>query len=127
MPESDGFQTGSANVFADLCLPDAEEMLAKAPFAQALIDAIEARGLTQAQAAQAMGMTQHEVSNIVRGRLSAFTVDRLMCCLTDLGRDVHVFVSLADEPPEHAKGKVYVSDLCGRRQGRSGTPTSSRR
>ena len=60
---------GSGNVFADLGLPDADEMLAKAGLASAILDVIEQRGLTQAEAAEKMGIDQPKVSKIVRGRL----------------------------------------------------------
>lgn len=47
----------SGNVFADLGLPDADQLLAKADLAIEIRHVIEERGLTQAEAADLMGST----------------------------------------------------------------------
>jgi len=78
------FTVGSGNVFADLGLPDPELRLAKANLAIAVSQRIAELGLTQTAAAQLMGLTQHNVSNLVRGRLSGFSLKRLMDCLSAL-------------------------------------------
>ena len=46
---------GSGNVFADLGLPNAEEMLAKAELAQKITAILTRRRLTQAEAAKVWG------------------------------------------------------------------------
>jgi predicted XRE-type DNA-binding protein len=76
---------GSGNVFADLGLPDAEERYAKAMLSRQIADAIEARGLTDAQAAEVMEITQAEMSDVLRGQLSKFSMDRLSRLLTASG------------------------------------------
>jgi len=78
------FESGSANVFADLGLPNPDEALAKAGLAQAIAETIERRGLTQEEAARIMGLDQPKVSAIVRGRLTGFAQDRLTCCVHSL-------------------------------------------
>jgi predicted XRE-type DNA-binding protein len=96
-PERARFVAGSGNVFADLGLPNPEEALARAKLAQTIVETIERRGLSQAEAAQIMGVDQPKVSAIVRGRLRGFTQDRLLRFLTALGNDVEITV----RPPEH--------------------------
>jgi predicted XRE-type DNA-binding protein len=92
----------SGNIFADVDLPDAEERLRKAHLAIAIKNAIREEDLTQTEAAERMGMQQPDVSRIVRGRLSGFTFERLLCALVSLGRSVDVFVSeRRDEPEAH--------------------------
>src|SRR3984957_14030572 len=83
----------SGNVFADLGLPDAEDLLAKANLALHIRRVIEARKLTQAQAANLLGIDQPKVSLIINGRLDGFSTDRLMRFLNDLGCDVQISVS----------------------------------
>jgi predicted XRE-type DNA-binding protein len=78
------FERGSGNVFADLGLPDPEEALAKAGLAHAIAEAIDRRGLSRAAAARIAGLDEASVNAIVRGRLRAFTQDRLARCLNDL-------------------------------------------
>jgi len=89
----------SGNVFADLGLPDAEDLLAKANLALHIRRAIEARKLTQVQAAFLLGIDQPKVSLIINGRLDGFSTDRLMRFLNDLGCDVQISVS-APHPEE---------------------------
>jgi predicted XRE-type DNA-binding protein len=80
MGETTPIQRGSGNVFADLGLPDADLRLAKAELALLIEDLIAKRGLTLAAAARAMGLSTADVSEIGRGRLSRFSLDRLEEC-----------------------------------------------
>jgi predicted XRE-type DNA-binding protein len=89
----------SGNVFADLNLPDADNLLAKANLALHIRRVIEVRKLTQAQAATLLGIDQPKVSLIINGRLDGFSTDRLMRFLNDLGCDVQISVS-APHPDE---------------------------
>lgn len=82
----------SGNVFADLELPDAEEMQAKALLSIQIHDIIKRRHLTQAQAAELLGIDQPKVSALIRGRLKGFSMERLFHFLNLLGRDVQIVV-----------------------------------
>jgi predicted XRE-type DNA-binding protein len=79
---------GSGNVFADIGVTDPELALAKSQLASRIAFVIRARGWTQKRAAKEMGVDQPKVSAIVRGRLSNFTVDRLLHLLGRLGEAV---------------------------------------
>ncbi len=83
---------GSGNVFRDLGLKDAEEMLVKAGLTSQIAEIIEDRKLTQTAAARILGLKQPDVSNLLRGKLSKFSTGRLMDFLTLLGRDVEIVV-----------------------------------
>lgn len=83
---------GTGNVFADIGVPDPEVALVKAQLASRIVDLIEARGLTQVQAAAILGTDQPRVSDIVRGSLQQFTADRLMRFITALDSDVEIAV-----------------------------------
>ena len=52
----------SRNVFADLNLPQADDLLAKAELAAKIITEIQRRRLTQSQAAVILGIDQPKVS-----------------------------------------------------------------
>lgn len=82
----------SGNVFADLGFPQAEEMMAKAVLAHRISSILEERGLTQAEAARVLGVDQPKVSALRRGRLSGFSLERLLRFLLLLGRDVEIVV-----------------------------------
>jgi len=83
---------GSGNVFADLGLPNADERLAKAELARAIAKTIEARQLSQREAAELLGVDQPKVSHVLNGRLNGFSTERLLRFLTCLGRDVEIRV-----------------------------------
>lgn len=80
------------NIFADLDLPDPELLLAKAKLSIMIEHLIKERRLTQAQAAKLMGLTQPNVSDLVRGRLDGFTLDRLFRCLEALDQEIEIMV-----------------------------------
>ncbi len=80
------------NVFADLGLPDAELLLAKAKLCAKISKILRVRRLTQVQAAKLMGLTQPNVSDLVRGRLDGFTLDRLFRCLEALDQEIEIVV-----------------------------------
>lgn len=80
------------NVFAALNLPDADEWLAKAELARAIQKEIESRHLTQIQAAAALGSAQSDISNLARGRLAGYSMERLYRFLNALGQDVRIVV-----------------------------------
>lgn len=80
------------NVFADLNLPQADDLLAKAELAAKIIAEIQRRRLTQSQAAAILGIDQPKISALKQGKLSAFSIERLMRLLLVLGRDIEITV-----------------------------------
>jgi predicted XRE-type DNA-binding protein len=92
MSKAPKYQESSGNVFADLGLPNARELQAKADLAWEISRTIEERELTQAQAAELLGIDQPKVSALVRGRLSGFSMERLYRFLNALGKDVEIVV-----------------------------------
>lgn len=75
------------NVFADLDLPDAEELQTKARLGVAICRIVEQKGLTQAQMAGMLGISQPRVSALLRYKLEGYSVERLMRFLVALGQD----------------------------------------
>jgi len=88
-------EESSGNVFGDLGLPNPEERLAKADLGLAIAREIEGRRLTQAEAADLLGVAQPDISNLMRGRLSGYSIERLTRLLNALGRDVEIRVRRA--------------------------------
>lgn len=83
---------GSANVFADLEFPDAEAHRLKAELVRRIGARIGERQLTQARAAELLGIGQPDVSRMLRGRFRDFSVERLMRFLTLLGCEVDIVI-----------------------------------
>ncbi len=96
----------SGNVFADLGLPHPEQEMIKARLTLQIYRLIRARGLTQAQAAKALGIKQPHVSLLMRNRAGSFSAGRLMEFLTALGQDVEITVRPAGK--EHGEMSVMI-------------------
>jgi predicted XRE-type DNA-binding protein len=85
-------EKSSGNVFADLGLANADELLLKAQIAAEIGDVVKRQKLTQSKAAEQMGVAQPDLSNLLRGQFKGFSVERMMLMLTGLGRDVVITV-----------------------------------
>lgn len=83
-------EIGSGNIFADLGLPDAEEMLLKSTIVIELKRLIEERNLNQTKAAKLIGINQADLSKILRGRFRGYSEARLMRMLTAFSQDVEI-------------------------------------
>jgi len=66
--------------------------LAKAELAAKIIAEIQRRRLTQSRAAAILGIDQPKALALKQGRLSRFSIERLMRLLLKLGRDVEITV-----------------------------------
>lgn len=97
---------GSTNVYADLGLGNAEEMLVKAQLATKIGDIIKRRKLTQVQAAELLGITQPKLSGLLRGKFRGVSEVKMLECLTRLGRDVEIVVKSA--PRSRSEGHLTV-------------------
>jgi predicted XRE-type DNA-binding protein len=86
------YVVGSGNVFADLRVARPEAALAKAELAHKITRLIERRRLTQAEAARILDVDQPKVSALRCGRLSGFSLDRLVRFVVLLGHDVEIVV-----------------------------------
>ena len=71
-------EAGTGNVFADLGYADAKERTLKVELALEVNRILKQSKLTQAQAAELLGVVQPHVSDLVRYRLNRFSVERLM-------------------------------------------------
>ena len=83
-------EKSSGNVFADLGLPDSDELMLKAHLVMFIARVIEREGLTQAQTAALIGLRQPDVSKLLRGRFEGFSLERLLSFVRMLGTDVEI-------------------------------------
>ena len=97
---------GSGNVFADIGVPDAETHLLKAELMQRIAALIESKQLTQVEAASRMGLTQPDVSKMLRGQFRPVSLERLMQCLVSLGQNIVIDVHAPPNRTEPASIKV---------------------
>ena len=97
---------GGGNVFKDLGLPQSGELLVKAELTRQIHAIIKDRLLTQAAAADLLGVKQPDVSALMRGRFTGFSSDRLMQLLTALDRDVEIVIKPKPKSRRHARVRV---------------------
>ena len=99
-------EIGSTNVYADLGRNDAEEMLVKAQLASKIGSIIKRKKLTQAQAADIVGLPQPKLSGLLRGQFRGVSEAKMMDCLARLGWNVQIVVGPA--PRTAGAGSVRV-------------------
>jgi predicted XRE-type DNA-binding protein len=99
--------SGSGNVFADLGFADAGERQTKVRLAMAINGVLQRRGLSQAKAAELLGINQPKVSALSKYRLEGFSVERLMRFLTSLNQDIEIVIR--NNPRTRRPGRVYVT------------------
>jgi predicted XRE-type DNA-binding protein len=106
--DDDAVETTTGNIFEDLGLPDAQTRLAKAELSRSIRRFLADKGWKQREAAEVLGLAQSDVSDLVRGKLGRFSMERLHTLLVRLGADVRIEVgerstlSTADRPSAHA-------------------------
>ena len=99
-------ERGSGNVFADLDLPDADAHLLKAELVSRIDSIVRQRGITQAEAARILGLSQPDVSRLLRGDFRQYSIERLFRLLTALGRDIDIVIR---QPRSANGGKLRIA------------------
>lgn len=72
---------------------DAASMKLRAELAIQIVERMQARKLTQAKAAELIGVTQPRVSDLMRGRLNLFSLDSLVDIADRIGLRTRMVVS----------------------------------
>lgn len=83
----------SGNIFEDLGLPDANELMIKSTLVIKINTIIEKKHLSQTEAAALLGITQPKVSMLQNGKLRGFSLEKICLMLTKLGRNVDIVVT----------------------------------
>ncbi|MCK5679435.1 XRE family transcriptional regulator [bacterium] len=102
-------EKSSGNVFADIGLDAPEERLAKSDLAMKIAQIINKRHISQAQAAELLGITQPKVSAILNGRLKGFSLEKLMLLMVALDQDIEIVVKRKPKAREHGRLRVVYS------------------
>lgn len=97
---------GVSNVYADLGCRAPESMLVKAHLVGRITELLSERGMTQAQAATVLGISQPKLSKMLRGQFRDMSLFSLMHCFTQLGQDVCIVIR-----PSSNKGGTGVLSM----------------
>jgi len=100
-------QRSSDNVFADLALPDAENLKIKTGLVVEIRKAMRAIHLNQQQAAQRMGISLEQISAMMQGDFTRISEHTLMDCLSRLGYDIEIRL----QPTTQAIGQLRLASV----------------
>jgi len=73
----------------------AANLRARADLMRQIAEVIQAKGWKQVEAAERCGVTQPRINDLLRGRVSRFSLDALVNIATAIGRRVHVELDAA--------------------------------
>src|SRR5215210_2738543 len=96
----------SGNIFKDMGRTNPGERLAKAELARVIRKIVKERGLTQSEAATLLGVKQPDVSDLMRGKLARFSMERLERFLIAL--DMEVRIQIGPRPKDKDRAEVTV-------------------
>ena len=88
---------GSGNVFRDFGFgkAEAESLKLRAELMMRIDEAFRRSGMTQAQAARALGLTQPRLNALLTGKIGLFSLDALVDIAARAGLDVRIVVKKA--------------------------------
>ncbi len=99
------FEESSGNVFADLGLEDADELFARSQLGFQVYKILKSKSLKQREIAAVLGIAQPDVSQLMNGHFSRFTIDKLFDFLKRLDKKVTIRIS------PHRQGEPY-QEIC---------------
>jgi len=88
---------GTGNVFEDLgfAAGEAENLRLRADLMARIETHYRRSGLTQADAAKALGLTQPRLNALLKGRIDLFSLDALVCIASRAGMTVRLSIRKA--------------------------------
>ncbi len=97
----------SGNVFADMDLVEADELLTRAQLGYSVRQMLKERGLKQREIADLLDIKQPEVSNLMQGKYYLFSEGRLFGFLNKLNQKVIIQIS------QHHEGEPFQQVAVG--------------
>jgi predicted XRE-type DNA-binding protein len=91
--KTDDYEVGSGNVFADLELDDADELLTRAQLGHSVRMILTKKKLKQREITVLLGIDQAEVSKLMNGQYHLFAEGRLFGFLNKLNKKVTVRIT----------------------------------
>jgi predicted XRE-type DNA-binding protein len=100
--------SSSGNIFADLGLVDSSELLIKAELVRQISEAISVKKLTEIETANRLGIDLPKFTDLMRGKLSEFSLYHLLQFLNALGSDVEIRLIAKSESSPDPKIRVIA-------------------
>ena len=104
---SHDYVESSGNVFADMGLEEADELLTRAQLGYSVRQILKDRGIKQQDIASLLEIKQPEVSNLMQGKYHLFSEGRLFSFLRKLDQKVVIQIS------KHQEGEPFQEVAMG--------------
>lgn len=101
------FEESSGNVFSDLGIKNAPELQARAMLGLYVINLLKEKNMKQRDLSELLGVKQAEISHLLNGHFSRFTIDKLIEFLKCMNQKVTIQIS------PHKNGEPYHDVICG--------------
>lgn len=101
------YEKGSGNVYADLQIDESDELQVRGLVGLHLLEVLNEKHLKQREISDLLGIKQAEVSHLLNGHFSRFTVDKLLEFLKRLDQKVTIRIS------PHKKGEPFQHVVFG--------------
>ena len=101
------FEKSTGNVFADLELKDAQELQARSMIGFHVIELLKDKNMKQREISTLLEIKQAEVSHLLNGHFSRFSVEKLMDFLMRLNQKITIQIS------PHKEGESYQNIAFG--------------
>ena len=86
--QNTSFEESSGNVFADLGLEDASELLTRGKIGIQVLRLLKQRNLKQREMSELLGIPQPEVSHLMKGEFQRFSEGKLLTFLKRLDTEI---------------------------------------
>lgn len=86
------FEESSGNVFSDLGLDDADELLARGKIGIQVIRLLQKRNLKPQEISKILGITKQEVSDLMKGEFEQFSEGKLLNFLRLLDIEIILYI-----------------------------------
>jgi predicted XRE-type DNA-binding protein len=87
---------GSDNIFSDIGLKNADELLVRAQIGVEVLKILQSRNLKQCEIADLLGIKQSEVSHLINGHFSCSSEGKLLTFLKKLDREIVLVINQPD-------------------------------
>lgn len=98
-------EIGYGSIYEQLDYKDYKEMETKSTLVMEISNAIKKKKITQTAAAKILGISQPKLSGLLNGHFRGYSVERLICFLNELGKDVDIVVR---SKPRNRRARVNV-------------------
>lgn len=101
------FEESSGNVFADLGLSNADELFTRGKIGIQVLRLLKQRNLKQREISELLGITQPEVSHLMKGQFQRFSEGKLLIFLKRL--DTEITLHLRCRYPQGESAETVIS------------------